>query len=294
MKRIGWIGLGNMGLPMASNLLKKGFDVIGFDLNEEALARFRNIGGKSITTLEQLECDALITMLNTGEQVESICLQEKGLYSTFSSPILHIDTSTVSPDISKKLHDGAKKYGHMMVDAPVSGGMKGATQASLSFMVGGEASHLEKARPLLLAMGQHIWHMGPSGSGSSAKLCNNMMLAISMIGTSETFLLAKRLGLKLDTFAELLNHASGQSWVSSQYAPLPGILKDVPANTGYQPGFSVAMMLKDLRLAKKAADDAGFSTTLGEKALSLYESFYDEGHAALDFSAIIKMLDNES
>ncbi|WP_419419897.1 3-hydroxyisobutyrate dehydrogenase [Legionella sp. D16C41] len=292
MARIGFVGLGHMGLPMALNLVKAGHQVTGYDLQPNALDHFATAGGIAALELKQAaqDQDFIITMLQTGEQVKAVCLNEAGLYLTATPNTLHIDCSTIDIATCNYLYQQAKQHQLAMIDAPVSGGVKGATAASLTFMVGGETPAFERASPLLSTMGKKIFHTGPVGSGQAAKICNNMVLGITMIGVSEAFVLAEKLGLAADKLFEVVNNSSGQCWAISQYVPVPNILPNVPANNDYQAGFTAAMMLKDLLLSQQAATSAQIETPLGKQATTLYQQFKDQGFGQLDFSAIIKKI----
>lgn len=289
MARIGFIGLGHMGLPMAINLVKANHIVTGFDLQEQALKSFAAAGGQCAEKLEDTvkNQDIFITMLQTGAQVSQVCLD---LFAQAAKDTLYIDCSSIDVQSSRSLHEQAKDKNLLMVDAPVSGGVAGASAATLTFMVGGDENAFEKAKPVLSKMGKKIIHTGPAGSGQAAKICNNMLLGISMIAVSEAFILAERLGLSHQKLFEVVSNSSGQCWSMSQYAPVPGILPNVPANSGYEPGFTAAMMLKDLNLSQSSAAAVGLETPLGAQARALYQQFNDEGLANLDFSAIIKII----
>lgn len=282
-----------MGLPMATNLLKAGHQVIGYDIQENARIAFAELGGKTVTHLSDLtkDIDVLITMLQKGKQVEAICLGSKGLYLSVKSLKLHIDCSSIDVETTKHLSEEATQRQIKIVDAPVSGGVAGAKARTLTFMVGGEQDAFIKAQPILNAMGQNIYHTGDSGTGQAAKICNNMILGISMIAISEAFVLAEHLGLSRKSLFEVVTHSSGQCWAMSKYVPVPDVLPDVPANRDYQPGFTAAMMLKDLHLSQDAASKSKVKTVLAEKALQIYQQFYDAGYGELDFSAIIKEIE---
>lgn len=291
MARIGFIGLGHMGLPMAINLVKAGHQVIGFDLQQKALEAFAAEGGRIAQQLPEAAegQEFIITMLQTGPQVQQVCLGEEGLYA-HASNALHIDCSSIDVQSSQYLHQQAASRYLRCVDAPVSGGVTGAQAATLTFMVGGEMLAFEKAQPLLAAMGKKIIHTGGAGSGQAAKICNNMVLGISMIAVSESFILAEQLGLSAAKLFEVVNNSSGQCWVMTKYPPMPDLLPNVPANNDYQPGFTAAMMLKDLNLSQQCAADANTSTPLAAMATGFYQQFVDAGFGQLDFSAIIKAL----
>lgn len=293
MAGIGFVGLGHMGLPMAINLIKAGHAVTGFDINAESLLALANAGGIAAASLDDLvfEKDILITMLQTGEQVKQVCLEGKGLYHQANSPLLHIDCSSIDVESSRHLHREAAAHNLLKVDAPVSGGVKGANAGTLTFMVGGTDEAFAQAKIILSAMGKKIYHTGLAGSGQAAKICNNMVLGISMIAVSEAFVLAEKLGLAPQKLFEVVNNSSGQCWAMSQYVPVPNLLPEVPANNNYQPGFTAAMMLKDLLLGQHAAQKAQVQTLLGQQATAIYQQFNNDGFGQLDFSAIIKAVE---
>ncbi len=295
MANIGFIGLGHMGLPMALNLLKAGHSVKGFDLNPEALDFFANSGGQAATNLSEITQGqhVFITMLQTGEQVKQICLGKDGLFASAIANSLHIDCSTIDVQSSKEIHQQAAINQISTVDAPVSGGVKGAVAASLTFLVGGDKNSFERASPILSAMGTSIIYTGGPGTGQSAKICNNLILGVSMIAISEALALGERLGLSAKTLYEVVNSSSGQCWAMSHYIPIPNVLPNVPANNGYPPGFSAIMMLKDLKLSQHAAATTSLKTPLGEKATTIYQQFIEAGFGDLDFSAIIKTINGE-
>lgn len=288
MVNIGFAGLGHMGLPMAVNLVKAGFCVTGYDLQTEACQSFREAGGKIAAALHEVaDNDVIITMLQSGQQVQGVCAGPSGLYATAKAHTLHIDCSTIDVDTCRQLHQQATEQSLLMIDAPVSGGTGGATAGTLTFMVGGDIEAFKQAEPILTAMGQKIYHTGPVGNGQAAKICNNMILGVSMIAVSEAFQLADKLGLTAEKLFEVVNNSSGQCWVMSKYPPAPDLLPNVPANNQYQPGFATAMMLKDLLLSQQSASAAGVDTAMGALATKLYQRFNDSGHANLDFSAIL-------
>lgn len=295
MARIGFVGLGHMGLPMAINLVKAGHQVTGFDLQAEALKTLADAGGFAANSLADAakNQDAFITMLQTGEQVRQVCLGEKGLFANAAANTLYIDCSSIDVQTSRELHQQATEKQLSVVDAPVSGGVTGAAAATLTMMVGGDEKSFEQGKPLLSVMGKTIIHTGSAGSGQAAKICNNMILGISMIAISEAFVLAEHLGLSAENLFEVVSNSSGQCWAMTRYAPVPGILPNVPANNHYQPGFTAAMMLKDLRLSQNSAATVGVETPMGALATALYQQFNEAGQAQLDFSAIIKAIANE-
>lgn len=292
MARIGFVGLGHMGLPMAHNLLKAGHEVTGYDVQLAALEEFARLGGHIAKNLEDLAKgqEVIITMLQKGEQVLDVCTSTNGLFASCQAGALFIDSSTIDVDSSKKIHTAAQQQKLLVVDAPVSGGVAAASAGTLTFMVGGELNAYQKAEPLLSSMGKKIIHTGTAGSGQTAKICNNMMLAISMIAVSEAFNLAEQLGLAPEKLFEVANNASGQCWALSKYIPVPGILENVPANNSYKPGFTSAMMLKDLVLSQQAAHQAEVVTPLGARAMELYEELVKQGQGETDFSVIIQLI----
>lgn len=294
MAKIGFVGLGHMGLPMAINLVKAGHNVTGYDLQQSALEQFSNAGGLITHHLQEIaNQEVIITMLQTGEQVKHVCLGVDGLFAKANETTLFIDCSSIDVKTSRELHQLAQESHLLYVDAPVSGGVAGASAATLTFMVGGENEAYNTAHPILSFMGQKIIHTGHAGSGQAAKICNNMILGISMVAVSEAFTLAEQLGLSADKLFEVVNNSSGQCWAISKYVPVPGILASVPANNDYKPGFAAAMMLKDLLLSQNSAKSVHIETPLGAKTTELYQHFIDQGLGDLDFSAIIKMIAKE-
>lgn len=293
MANIGIIGLGHMGLPMAVNLLKASHQVTGYDLNKSAILQWQSSGGKVGASLSDVivNQDIVITMLQTGHQVREVCLSPSGVLALLSQDSLFIDCSTIDVLTSKELHTAFATRNILMVDAPVSGGVAGAVGASLTFMVGGSEAAVKKATPVLELMGKLIIHTGDGGSGQAAKICNNLILGVSMIAVSEAFTLANKLGLAKEKLFEVVNHSSGQCWVMSQYPPVSGLVETAPANHDYNPGFAVAMMLKDLLLGKQAAADAHVNLPMSVKAAELYQQFCEQGNENKDFSAIIKLFE---
>jgi 3-hydroxyisobutyrate dehydrogenase len=293
MAKIAFIGLGNMGGPMAANLCKAQHHVAAFDLSEPAVAAAVEKGAHKAKSAAEAVKDAevVVTMLPAGKHVREV--YEKDVLPNVAKGALLIDCSTIDVDSARHVSALAKKAGFEMIDAPVSGGVGGATAGTLTFMCGGPAASFAKAKPILEKMGKNIVLAGDSGSGQAAKICNNMMLAISMIGVSEGFMLAKRLGLDFQKLFDIASTSSGQSWALTNYCPVPGPVPASPANRDYQPGFTAAMMLKDLLLAQQAANAVNASTPLGASAAQLFNMFVNSGHAAKDFSGIIRMLDGK-
>ena len=292
MAAIGFIGLGNMGGPMAANLVKAGHDVRGFDLSSDSLKRFAQAGGKPAASAAEAAsgADAVVTMLPAGKHVRSVYMDDGGLISTCKPGTLFMDCSTIDVATAREVIAAAEAAGHMMLDAPVSGGVAGAAAGTLTFMCGGSDKAFAAARPIFEKMGKNIFHAGGPGNGQAAKVCNNMLLGISMIGTAEAFNLAEALGLDAQTFFDISSTASGQCWSMTSYCPAPGPVPTSPANRDYQPGFAAAMMIKDLALAADAAKGANTNTPMGKRALELYERFIEEGGADTDFSGIIRYL----
>ena len=292
MARIGFIGLGNMGLPMALNLLKAGHQVEGVDLNGAAVDKLVAAGGVSAGAAKGAasRADVVITMLPAGSHVREVYLGVGGIIENANAGTLLIDSSTIDVESARVVAAAAEARGLPMLDAPVSGGVGGAQAASLTFMVGGSVDAFERARSILDAMGKTVVHAGGAGNGQAAKICNNMILGVSMIAVSEAFVLAEKLGLDAQNLFDIASKSSGQCWSMTSYCPVPGPVPASPANRDYQAGFTVAMMLKDLRLAQDAARGAGVATPMGAEAAALYGLCAAHGEAARDFSGIIRFL----
>lgn len=295
MAEITFIGLGNMGLPMAMNLLKNGHSVTGFDLAEDQVKILTNAGGKSTSDINKTIqiSDAVITMLPSGKIVKSIFFGDNGIINNAPKNLLLIDSSTIDVETAREVSKEAISKNLRIVDAPVSGGVGGAQAGTLTFMVGGEKESFDSAKEFLDIMGGNIIYAGLSGNGQAAKICNNMLLGISMIGTAEAFNLAENLGLDAQTFFDISSTASGQCWSMTSYCPVPGPVPSSPANNDYKPGFSSALMLKDLRLSQEAASMTTSATPLGANATSIYEEIENLGQANIDFSGVIKLLQNK-
>jgi 3-hydroxyisobutyrate dehydrogenase len=291
MARIGFIGLGNMGAPMARNLLKAGHHVRAFDVVPALVARLVEAGAEAAASPADAagEGDVVLTMLPAGENVRSVYLGDGNVMASAGPGTLLIDSSTIDVQTAREVASAAAAAGRPMVDAPVSGGTAGAEAGSLTFMVGGPAEAFAAARPILEAMGKTIVHAGGPGNGQAAKICNNLILGISMIAVSEAFTLAERLGLDVQKLFDISSKSSGQCWSLTSYCPVPGPVPTSPANRDYKPGFTAGMMLKDLRLAEAAAAQSGAAVPLGAAATALYTRFAEE-NANLDFSGIIRML----
>ncbi|WP_439611160.1 3-hydroxyisobutyrate dehydrogenase [Reyranella sp.] len=293
MAKIAFIGLGNMGGPMAANLAKAQHHVVAFDLSDAAVSAAVEKGAhKASSAAEAVKgAEIVVTMLPAGKHVREV--YEKDVLPNVGKGTLLIDCSTIDVESARHVAALAEKSGMDVVDAPVSGGVGGATAGTLTFMVGGSEASFAKARPILEKMGKNIVLAGTSGGGQAAKICNNMILGISMIAVSEAFMLAKRLGLDAQKLFDVASTASGQCWSLTNYCPVPGPVPASPANRDYQPGFTAAMMLKDLMLAQQAANAAGASTPLGAEAAQLFSLFVNSGNGGKDFSGIVKMLDGK-
>jgi 3-hydroxyisobutyrate dehydrogenase len=292
MTDIGFIGLGHMGAPMARNLLKAGHRLRAFDVSPSAMAGVAEAGATAASsTADAARGNSIvITMLPAGRESREVYLGAKGLIAVAAKGALLIDCSTIDVATARDIHEAASRAGVDCLDAPVSGGVAGAAAASLTFMVGGSESAFARGEPIFKAMGKAAIHTGGPGNGQAAKICNNLILGISMIGVSEAFVLAEKLGLPAATLFEVASRASGQCWSLTSYCPVPGPVPSSPANNGYRPGFSAAMMLKDLKLAEEAARVSGAGTPLGMAATALYERYVATGKGGADFSGIIEWL----
>lgn len=287
--KIAFIGLGNMGGGMAANLVKASHDVRAFDLSEAALTAAREAGCSTFATAKEA-CDgaeAVVSMLPNGAIVKQVYLDE--VIGHAPEGAILMDCSTIDVATAREVIAVTEAHNYQMVDAPVSGGIAAAAGGTLTFMVGGSEAAFARAQPILQAMGKAVIHAGSPGTGQAAKICNNMLLAIHMIGTCETFAMAEKLGLDAQTFYDIASVSSGQNWSMTSYCPVPGVGPVTPADKGYQGGFAAGLMLKDLRLAMEAAASAGAKTPLGEHARAIYEDFAKD-NAALDFSGIIRTL----
>ncbi|TIU95974.1 MAG: 3-hydroxyisobutyrate dehydrogenase [Mesorhizobium sp.] len=289
MTTIAFIGLGNMGNPMAANLVKAGYAVHGFDLMPENLVIAKEHGvvvmANAVAAVK--EADVVITMLPAGRHVLSVY---EDIAPKAKKGALFIDSSTIDVESARKAHSIAAKHKLLSIDAPVSGGTGGAAAGTLTFMAGGSKDAFAKAEPILKPMAGRIVHCGDDGAGQAAKICNNMILGISMIGVAEAFVLAEKLGLSHQALFDVASNSSGQCWSLTTYCPVPGPVPTSPANNGYRPGFAAALMLKDLKLSQEAAQSAGAVTPLGAEAAQLYALFNAQGHAGADFSGIINFL----
>ena len=288
--KIAFIGLGNMGGGMAANLVKAGHSVNAFDLSAEALERARGNGCAVFSAVREAVAgvDAVVSMLPSGKIVDGVYGND--VFGAAPAGAILLDCSTIDVDTARKVTTDATTKGYEMVDAPVSGGIAAANGGTLTFMVGGSDTAFARAEPILKAMGKAVIHAGASGAGQAAKICNNMLLGIHMIGTCEAFALAEKLGLDLQKFYDISSVSSGQNWSMTSYCPVPGVGPISPADNDYQSGFATALMLKDLKLAMEAAASTGANTPMGKRAAELYAAFDEAGQGGADFSAIIKTL----
>ncbi len=289
MAKVAFIGLGNMGGPMAANLVKAGHTVAGFDLVPALLQAAQATGVQPASDISHAVsgADVVVTMLPQGKHVLTAWTDILGVVPLGA---LVIDCSTIDVASARKAHEMAKAADCPSLDAPVSGGTSGAAAGSLTFMAGGTPESFAKAKPILEAMGRKIVHCGEAGAGQAAKICNNMILGISMIGVCEAFALGEKLGLSHQALFDVASTSSGQCWSINTYCPVPGPVPTSPANNDYKPGFAAALMLKDLRLAQEAALATSASTPLGAEAAQLFARFEKQGNGSRDFSAIIEML----
>lgn len=280
-----------MGLPMAINLLKAGYTVTGFDLVQSQLDAFGAEGGNVAQSAVAAvkDADIIISMLPASRHVQALYLGKDGLLAAANPKALLVDCSTISPKVAQEVATAAKAHGFAMIDAPVSGGTAGAQAATLTFMVGGAAVDLERVRPLLEKMGKNIFHAGGNGAGQTVKVCNNMLLGIQMLGTSEALRLGMANGMDPKILSDIMAKSSGRNWVLEVYNPCPNVMENVPASKHYVGGFGVDLMLKDLSLAIENAQDLNASTPLGELAHHLYEVHSKAGNGGLDFSSVFNL-----
>ena len=294
---IAFIGVGNMGNPMAENLMKAGKKVRVFDVSKKMIEKAKEKNLDVVESLDDLitsEVTTVITMLPEGKHSKEVYVGENGIINKVSNNCLLIDCSTIDIKTSIEIGKKATEKGIKMIDAPVSGGVMGAQKATLNIMVGGTKEAFDLALPLLKIMGKNIFHAGDLGSGNGAKICNNMSLGITMIAASESLMLAKRLNIDIKKVHEIMKNASGNSWPISVYPPLPGLIDGTPSNNNYRPGFSAGMMNKDLKLANECAKQVKASIPLGTMALEIYNKFCEEGNDAKDFSAISKVVGGDA
>lgn len=290
---IAFIGLGNMGGGMAANLLKNGFAVRAFDLSDDALTKAEQAGAIRCASAAEAVAgaDAVVSMLPAGKHVESVYVEE--VFGAARAGALFLDCSTIDVATARRVEEAAAAQGFEMVDAPVSGGIAAANGGTLTFMVGGTDQAFGRATPILSAMGKAVIHAGGAGNGQAAKICNNMLLGATMIATCESFAMAKKLGLDPQTFYDISSVSSGQSWSMTSYCPVPGVGPQSPADNGYQGGFAVALMLKDLKLASEAAASVGASVPMGNAAEALYQVLTNRGEGSRDFSSMIQFLEGK-
>jgi 3-hydroxyisobutyrate dehydrogenase len=290
MATIGFIGLGNMGAPMAGNLVKKGHEVRGFDLVARNLDKAAARGVHKVASAPDAArgVDVVVTMLPAGK--DTLAVWGGGMLEAAAAGTLVIDSSTIDVASARGAHKLASAAGVLSLDAPVSGGVGGAEAATLTFMAGGAKAAFDRAKPILECMGKRIVHCGEAGAGQAAKICNNMMLAVSMIGVCEAFVLAEKLGLSHQALFEVASNSSGQCWALTNYCPVPGFVPSAPSNNQYKAGFASALMLKDLKLAQEAASSAGATTPLGAAAAQVFALHNAWGEGGADFSAIIHLI----
>ena len=293
MTRLAFIGLGNMGAPMAANLLRAGHHVTGFDVTQAALDAHAAAGGAVAGSAAAAAEHAVVvfTMLPAGRHVRDVYLGPDGLIAALAEePVTFVDCSTIDVATAREVAAAAEDRGIALLDAPVSGGVGGATAGTLTFMVGGGAEAFARVSPYFAAMGRNVVHAGDAGAGQAAKICNNMLLGISMIGVAEAFLLAERLELDFDRLFKVASTSSGQCWSLTSYCPVPGPVPASPANREYAPGFAAALMLKDLTLAQEAAESVQAATPLGAHAMRLYRALAESGAEGRDFSYVFRWL----
>ncbi len=294
--KIAFVGLGNMGLPMAQNLARSGYAVTGFDLSASQMQALVEAGGSQAESAAAAAdgADVIISMLPASRHVESLYLGNDGILARARAGTLLVDCSTIAPQAARTVAAAAAAKGLAMLDAPVSGGTGGAKAGTLTFMVGGAAADLERARPLLEKMGKNIFHAGDSGAGQTVKVCNNMLLGILMIGTSEALKLGMANGMDPAILSEVMAKSSGRNWTLEVYNPCPGVMDNVPASRDYAGGFGVDLMLKDLGLAVENALAVGANVPLGSLSRNLYDLHSKSGHGQLDFSSIFKLFDSQA
>jgi 3-hydroxyisobutyrate dehydrogenase len=292
MTKIAVVGLGNMGRPMALNMIKAGHEVLGWDMSAAAHDAFTESGGQIAASLETAldRADFLLTMGPAGQQVRAVYLDDGGILSCAGKNTLLIDSSTIDVETSRAVNEAATAAGFVMVDAPVSGAVTAAQAGTLTFMVGGTGEAFERARPILETMGKNIIHTGPAGTGQAAKICNNMIAGTNMAVLCESLVLGQKLGLDAQVMFDVISKSSGQSWALSNYFPVPGPVPNAPSNRDYQAGFAATLMTKDMTLSQQAAHTAGVATPLAAQARAMYQMLVNSGNGHKDFSAIYRML----
>lgn len=293
--RVALIGIGNMGRPMGRNMIKAGHSVTGYDLAPDAVKYLVEQGGKAApSAIEAAKgAEIVMTMLPTHDHVRDVYLGKGGLLDTVSPGTLFMDSSTISISVTRELAVEVKKRGSKMIDAPVSGGTHGAEAGTLTFMVGGDAEDLERARPILQAMGKNIVHAGANGAGQTAKICNNMLSGICMVGTTEALALGVANGLDPKVLSDIMRTSSGTNFALQQLNPYPGVMENAPSSRGYAGGFRTEFQLKDMLLAAELANESRTVATLGAIACNMFALHCDAGYAKLDYSSIMLMMAKE-
>ena len=291
MADIGFIGLGNMGQHMSRNLIKAGHKLKVFDLNEEAMRYVAQSGAKAVASAAEAakDVDFVVTMVPVGADVRRVFV-DGGVLSAARPGTILIDSSTIDVDTARAMHEAAVKAGYKFLDAPVSGGVVGAEQATLTFMCGGDKDVFEKARPILAGMGKNVVLCGGPGQGQVVKICNNMMAAINMLAAAEALVMGEKLGVDRKVLYDVITTSTGRSFSLERSCPIPGPVPAAPSSNGWKPGFMAKLMLKDLRLSQMAAQSAGASTPLGAAATAAYAMHIENGNGDLDSSSIIKLL----
>ncbi|XP_076341870.1 LOW QUALITY PROTEIN: 3-hydroxyisobutyrate dehydrogenase, mitochondrial [Tachypleus tridentatus] len=291
---VGFIGLGNMGSHMARNLLDRGLSLVVYDVYPEVMTSLSDQGARIAQHPAEVaeKSDAIITMLPSNQHVQAVYTGENGIFKTVKPGTLLIDSSTIDPAVSVEMASLAERNGAVFLDAPVSGGVNAAKGATLTFMVGGKKSEFQPAKELLDFMGKNVIHCGDVGTGQAAKICNNMMLAVSMIGTAETMNLGIKLGLDPKLLAKIMNSSSGKSWSCEVYNPVPGVLENVPSSNNYEGGFGASLMLKDLGLSQAAASRSMTPTPMGSLAYQIYQMMVNHGYGSRDFSSVFMYIQN--
>ena len=292
MAKVGFIGLGNMGLPMAQNLLKADYAVTGFDLNAHATERLEASGGRGANSLADAckDVEVVITMLPAGEQVCEVYLGDEGVLAAVAPGTLLIDSSTIDVETARAVHAAAAERGYAMLDAPVSGGVVGADAATLTFMCGGDKAAFQRALPLLQGMGKNILHCGAPGFGQVTKICNNMIAGITVLAVAEAFVMGEKLGVERQALYDALSTSTASSFILNKSCPMPGPVAGSASSNGFKPGFCAKLMLKDLRLSQSAAQVAGTPTPLGAAATAAFAMHIAKGFGDLDMSSIVKLI----
>ena len=296
MSRIGFIGVGNMGLPMSANLVKAGYSVRAYDVMPENLEIAKYEGCVAVSSISEAceHAEVIISMVPEGEHVREVFMGEGGVLASANSATLLIDMSTIDVATARDVQEAAERRGFEMLDAPVSRGPKGAREGTLVIIAGATDEGFRRAKPYFDVLGTDIFHMGPPGSGCATKICNNMMMGISFLCASEGLMLAKHLGLDIKKFFEIISKSSGSNWPLVSWGMLPGMVPGSPAEDNYKPGFSASMMRKDLRLSQQASQMSGASTPLGAQAHAIFSLYCNAGHGELDVSSIIRLIEGMS